>query len=391
MIQLKDNIYWVGVIDWNVRNFHGHLTSHGTTYNSYILKDEKTALVDMVREPFFPDMLQHIKEIVDPSDIDYIIVNHIEPDHSGSLARTIDALKNAELIASDKGKAGLQRYFGTNIKCTTISEKPSLSLGRRTLQFVATPMLHWPDSMVTYIPEEKLLLSNDAFGQHYAASGRFDDEAEQAILWQEAARYYANIVMPLWKVVLRALEVLGGLKIEMIAPSHGIIWRDRPGDIVQAYKRWADGVSSDKVVIVYDTMWGSTERIAKSLEESISAEGVKVNVHKLGESHISDVVTDILDAKAVLVGSPTLNGTLFPTVAYFLSYLKGLRPKDKIGAFFGSYGWGGGAKKGAEDELRAAGIEVMESGLDFVYRPNEEELKKAREFGKKVAEKVKFR
>ena len=389
MIQLKDGIYWVGAIDWNLRNFHGHMTNHGTTYNSYLIRDEMTALVDTVKEPFFPDMIQHVKEVLDPTEIDYIIVNHIEPDHAGSLARAVDVLKRAELIASEKGKAGLQRYFGQKIKCTTIKEKPTVNLGKKTLQFVSTPMLHWPDSMVTYIPEEKLLLSNDAFGQHYASSGRFDDEAEQAILWQEAARYYANIVMPLWKVVLRALDGLGGLDIEMIAPSHGIIWRDRPGDIVQAYRRWADGVSLDKVVIVYDTMWGSTERIAKALEESIAAEGVKVKVHKLGESHISDVATDVLDAKAVLVGSPTLNVTLFPSVAYFLSYLRGLRPRDKIGAFFGSYGWGGGAKKAAEDDMRAAGIEVMESDLDFAYRPSDEELEKTIEFGKMVAKRVK--
>jgi len=250
-------------------------------------------------------------------------------------------------------------------------------------------MLHWPDSMVTYIPEEKLLLSNDAFGQHLASSKRFDDEVDPAVIMQEASKYYANIVMPLWRIVLRALDALGGLEIEMIAPSHGIIWRNRPGDIVKAYRRWADGVASEKVVVVYDTMWGSTERVARALVESIAGEGVEAKLHRLSETHKSDVIADILDARAVLVGSPTLNNGLFPTVASFLAYMKGLRPKNKLGAAFGSYGWGGGAKRAAEAELKTASLELIESDLDFVFRPTGEELKKAAEFGREVAKRVK--
>jgi len=389
MIKVKDDIYWVGAVDWSLRNFHGYITHRGTTYNAYLVVDEKVALVDTVKEPFFPEMMKRVKEVIDPEKIDYLVSNHTEPDHSGSVKKFLEVASNAELIASEKGKFGLRKYFGGDLSCTTITEKPSVSLGTRTLQFVATPMLHWPDSMVTYIPEEKLLLSNDAFGQHLASSKRFDDEVDPAVLMQEASKYYANIVMPLWRIVLRALDAVGGLDIEMIAPSHGIIWRSDPGKIVEAYRRWAEGVASEKVVVVYDTMWGSTERVAKALVEGIAGEGVEVQLHRLSETHNSDVIADILDARAVLVGSPTLNNGLFPSVASFLAYMKGLRPKNKLGAAFGSYGWGGGAKRAAEEELKTASLELIESDLDFVFRPTGEELKKAAEFGREVAKRVK--
>jgi len=387
MIKLKDGIYWVGAIDWNVRNFHGYVTHRGTTYNAYLVVDEKVALIDTVKEPFFPEMMRRIEEVTDPKEINYLVSNHTEPDHSGSVTKFLEVARDAELIASERGKSGLRKYFG-DLNCTTITEKPTVNLGARTLQFVATPMLHWPDSMVTYIPEENLLLSNDAFGQHLASSKRFDDEVDHAVVMQEASKYYANIVMPLWRVVLRVLETLSSLEIDMIAPSHGIIWRSLPGEIVETYRRWAEGAASEKVVVVYDTMWGSTERVAKALVEGIASEGVEVQLHRLGETHNSDVIADILDARAVLVGSPTLNNGLFPTVASFLSYMKGLRPKKKLGAVFGSYGWGGGAKRAAEEELKAAGLELIESDLDFVFRPTGEELKRAVEFGREVAKRV---
>jgi flavorubredoxin len=388
MIQLKDGIYWVGAVDWNIRNFHGYITQRGTSYNSYLVVDEKTALVDTVKEPFFMDMLQRIKEVIEPTEIDYIICNHIEPDHGGSIARALEVAENAELIASENGKKGLRRYFSHNLPCTTITEKPSVSLGSKTLQFVATPMVHWPDSMVTYIPEEKLLLSNDAFGQHLATSKRFDDEVDMNIVMHEAAKYYANIVMPLWRSVLRAIKALSSVEIDMIAPSHGIIWRSNINKILESYQRWVEGINSKKITIVYDTMWGSTEKVAKALAEGVTQEGLPVSIHRLSDVHNSDVIADVLETQAVLVGSPTLNNGLFPTVAYFLSYMKGLKPKNKLGAFFGSYGWGGGAKRAVEAELKASGIEIVDSDLDFIYKPSDDELEKAVEFGRMIAKKV---
>ena len=388
MTEITEGIHWVGAIDWNIRNFHGYITHRGTTYNAYLIVDEETALVDTVKAPFFPEMMRRIREIVDPGEIDYLISNHTEPDHSGSIRKVLEVAENAELIASDFGTKGLKRYYGDDLECTSIKEKPSVSLGKRTLQFVPIPMVHWPDSMVTYIPEERLLLSNDAFGQHLASSKRFDDEVDQAVLMQEATTYYANIVMPLWMSVSRALKALEGVDIEVIAPSHGIIWRGNPGMILEAYQRWVEGRTEKRAVIVYDTMWGSTERGAKALAEGISSEGVVVNLYRLRETHNSDVIAQILEAKAVLVGSPTLNNGLFPPVASFLAYMKGLKPKNKIGAAFGSYGWGGGAKRAVEAEMKASGIVLLESGLDYNYRPTEKELEEAVEFGRTVARKI---
>jgi flavorubredoxin len=388
LIELKKGVYWVGAIDWNLRNFHGYITQRGTTYNSYLVIDDSIALVDFVKAPFYNEMVRRIEDVVDPSEIDYLICNHIEPDHSGALLGAIEAAGEAELIASEQGKKGLRRYYGEDLRCTAITEKPSVSLGSKTLEFVATPMVHWPDSMVTYIPEDKLLLSNDAFGQHLATSNRFDDEVDHAVLMQESEKYYSNIVMPLWRSVSRAFKGLSGLDIEMIAPSHGVVWRGNLGEILGAYRRWVEGFALERAVVVYDTMWGSTEKLAEAVTEGIASEGVEVRVHRLGASHNSDVIADILEAKAVLVGCPTINNGLFPSVASFLSYMKGLKPKDKIGAFFGSYGWGGGAKREAEAALKSAGVEVVDSGLDFIYRPSLGELKIAVEFGIEMAGRI---
>lgn len=388
-VSLAKGLYWVGAIDWNVRSFHGYITPRGTTYNAYLIVDEKTALVDTVKAPFFSEMLERIEEIVKPEEIDYVISNHVEIDHSGSLPMTMQLVKNAELIATEKGKSGLTKYYKTNWRFATTKERSELDLGKRKLKFIETPMLHWPDSMVTYVEEDNILLSSDAFGQHLATSQRFDDQVDLDIVMQEAAKYYANIVMPFGTVVQNVLGKLQNLKINTIAPAHGVIWRTNPKRIVESYGKWARGESKNKILIVYDTMWGSTEMIAKALLDAISSEDVEVGWFNLSKTDDSEVVAQVLDAKALLVGSPTLNNGMFPTVARFLAYLKGLRPKGKIGACFGSYGWGGGALKTMEEELRRTGIDVIESNLDFRYVPDEEELRKVKEFGKMMAKRVK--
>ncbi len=388
LVKMKEGIYWVGAIDWGLRNFHGYTTHRGSTYNAYLIIDDKIALVDTVKDKFFPEMLERIREIVDPSKIDYIVSNHTELDHSGSIRKLLDIAKNAELVASNFGVKNLREYFGDDLEITSITEKPSISLGKKTLVFTPIPMVHWPDSMVTYIPEDKLLLSNDAFGQHLASSTRFDDEVDTSVLMQEATTYYGNIVMHLSTSIGRALKALEGLEIEMIGPSHGIIWRSKIGDILAKYNGWVTGETIPRAVLVYDSMWESTHRIAHSLAEGLIEGGVEVKVHRLGASHNSDAIADILDAKAILVGSPTLNNGVFPSVASFLVYLKGLKPRFKIGAFFGSYGWGGGARKAVETELKAAGVELVEGDLDFKFRPKIEELQKAREFGRVLAKRI---
>jgi flavorubredoxin len=387
LIQLKKGVYWVGAVDWDLRNFHGYVTHRGTTYNAYVVKAEKVALVDTVKAPFHETMLRNVREVVDPRDIDYIVSNHAEPDHSGSLARMAAEAPQAKVIASERGAPVLKKYYGLDV--ATIKEHPQLDLGGKTLSFTPVPMAHWPDSMVSYIPEDRLLLSNDAFGQHLASAGRFDDEVDQGQLWQEATAYYANILMPLYRTVGRAVKALGGLPIEMIAPSHGVIWRRNVKGILDRYVGWMEGKAVPRVVIAYDTMWKSTQEMAYAIAEGAGSKGVEVRVFNLTETHRSDVITEILEAKAVLVGSPTLNNHVFPTVAGFLAYMRGLKPQGKVGAAFGSYGWAGGAKRVVEEEMRQAGIELIENDLEFSYRPTDDERRRCFEFGAVVAEKAK--
>jgi anaerobic nitric oxide reductase flavorubredoxin len=388
MIKVKEGIYWVGAVDWSIRNFHGYITHRGTSYNSYLVVDEKVTVIDFVKAPFAEEQVQRISEVIDPKKVNYIVANHAEPDHSGSIRRLMEACPNAEVIATERCINTLKKYYSDDLKITPIEKKPTLKLGKRSLTFVPVPMAHWPDSMVSYMPEEKLLFSNDAFGQHLASSGRFDDEVDEAELMQEASTYYANILMPLWRSVNRALKALEGVPVEMIAPCHGIIWRKDPSRILKAYQGWVAGETKRKAVVVYDTMWGSTQVLARAIADGIASQGVNVRVHCLAATPNSDIIADILEAKAVVVGSPTLNNHIFPTVASFLAYMRGLKPMNKIGAAFGSYGWAGGAKKIVEAEMQAAGIQLVESDIDFVFKPNGDETKRAYAFGASIGEKI---
>jgi anaerobic nitric oxide reductase flavorubredoxin len=388
LIQLKKGVYWVGAVDWEIKNFHGYLTHRGTSYNSYLLVSDKVALIDTVKSPFYETMLRHIKEVVNPSEIDYIISNHGEPDHSGSLTGISEAAPQAEIIATERGKTVLTKYYGER-EITTIKEKQKVELGDKTLQFVAVPMAHWPDSMVTYVPEDKLLLSNDAFGQHLASAGRFDDEVDKNLLMHEATAYYANILMPLNRSVERAMKALEGNPIEMIAPSHGVIWRSSLEEILNKYVEWVSGKTQPKVVIAYDTMWHSTELMTHAIAEGLASTGVETKVFNLTQDHRSDAITEILESRAVLVGSPTLNNMVFPTVAAFMTYMKGLRPVNKIGAAYGSYGWGGGAKKQLEKELSDQGFKLVENDLEFSFKPTDDEWRRCYEFGVLIGQMVK--
>jgi anaerobic nitric oxide reductase flavorubredoxin len=389
LVQLKEGVYWVGAIDWDIKNFHGYLTHRGTTYNSYLLISDKIALVDTVKAPFYETWVKHIKKYIDPKKIDYIISNHAEPDHSGSLVQFYrEEAPQATIVATERGQGIITKYYG-ELPITTTKEMTELSLGGKTLKFVAVPMAHWPDSMVSYIPEDKILLSNDAFGQHLSSIERFDDEVDPHQLWHEAEAYYANILMPLGSAVGRAMKALDGIPIELIAPSHGVVWRSNIEKILSKYLQWVGGYSKPKVIISYDTMWNSTKTMAYAIAEGVESEGVECRVYNLTANHRSDVITDILEAKAVLVGSPTLNNHVYPTVAEFLAYMRGLKPMNKIGAAFGSYGWGGGAKRFIEEQMQLTGIELIENNLDYKFKPTEEEWKEAFDFGVMIAKKVK--
>ncbi|MFO8009937.1 MAG: FprA family A-type flavoprotein [Dehalococcoidia bacterium] len=388
-VQLTDRVYWVGAIDWNIRNFHGYSTHRGTTYNCFLIMDEKIALIDTVKEPFFGEMLGRIKELVDPKDIDYIISNHVEMDHSGSLPMMLQEAPKAELITTEKrGEAGLKKHFGFERQMIAVKEGSTLDLGKRQLTFVPTPMLHWPDSMVTYSPYDEILFSSDAFGQHLATSKRFDDEVDPAVVMQEAAKYYANILMLFGHLIPGAVKKLSGLSIKIIAPDHGVIWRSDPAKIISAYSDWAEGKTARKALVIYDTMWHSTEKMANAIAEGLISEGVEVKSFDLTATDKSDIITNVLDAGALIIGSPTLNNGMFPTVAGFLCYLKGLKPKNKIGTAFGSYGWGGGATKAICQELELAGVELVDEPFTVNWVPEKPEIKQCFELGQRIAGKM---
>jgi anaerobic nitric oxide reductase flavorubredoxin len=390
-VTLAEDINWVGVVDWNIRDFHGYVTKRGSTYNAYLIRDEKTALVDTVKHTFSNELLRNICEIIDPEKIDYIIVNHVEMDHSSSLPVIVKYAKNATIIASPRGKDAIIEHYGADFNIQTVKTGDELKLGKRTLQFVEAPMLHWPDSMFTYVVEDKILMPNDAFGQHLASSERFDDEVDAHVLMDEATIYYANILMPFAPLITRKLEEVTkmGIPIEMIAPSHGIIWRSDPSKIIKAYSDWSAGASKNKVVIIFDTMWGSTDKMARAIVEGATSQGADVKLLKLRAANRTEAMTEILDAKAVVVGSPTLNNGMFPTLGSFLTYATGLKPKGKLWAFFGSYGWGGGAVKSMKEMAQKAGFEVHEQSVEVKYVPDQDDLKKCFEFGQQIAAKIK--
>ena len=388
-VELKKGIYWVGAIDWTIRDFHGYSTHKGSTYNAYLVVGEKVALVDTVKAPFFEEMMGRIREIMPPERIDYLIVNHVEMDHSGSLPLFKESFPKVEVLCSPRGEGELRLHYGGDIPVKIVKTGDTVELGGKTLTFVEIPMVHWPDSMVTYVKEDKTLLPNDAFGQHIASTERFDDELGWDVIRPEAAKYYANIVMPYGPQVLKALEALGGIEIEVIGPSHGVIWRKYIPEIVATYEQWAKGEVKDKALVVYDTMWGSTEKMAKAICRGLVEEGVPTLVYRLSGSDKSDIVQELLESGGLVLGSPTLNNGVFPTVAEFSTYIKGLRPQGRIAAVFGSYGWGKGATtKALAADLQAAGMEVMEE-LQVQFVPDGDALKKCEELGRRVAQKIK--
>jgi flavorubredoxin len=385
-LELMKDIYFVGYIDFEVRNFHGYSTHKGSSYNAYIVKSgEKTVLIDTVKRPYFEYFLENIKNVCDPKEIDFFILNHVEPDHSGSFPLILKYLPNAEIIASQRGKENLEMHFHEEVekeifnKIRAVKEGDTLDIGNgKKLTFVPIPMIHWPDSMVSFMTDDNrknVLFSNDAFGQHIATSKRWDDENDLSEIMWEAEKYYANILLHLSGLIAKALPKVGALPIDIICPSHGVCWRTHIGKIMEAYKKWSAGLIDGKsVLIVYDTMWGSTEKIAKALYKEINHRGIRVKRFRLTNADYSDVITEAMKAKAILVGSPTLNNGLYPLVAEYLSYQRGLKPMNKIGMAFGSYGWGGGAVNEIIKELEATGMDVMEQKIDIKFVPRPEDL-----------------
>ncbi len=391
-VELKKGIYSVGAVDWNIREFHGYSTLKGTTYNAYLVVDDKITLFDAVKKPFVNDLVCNISRIVDPRKIDYLVVNHVEMDHSGGVPEMIDLIQPEKVFCSSMGRKNLSDHFHReDWPFEVVETGKTISLGARTVQFLETRMLHWPDSMFSYLKEDRLLISSDAFGQHWATSQRFDDEVDMTELLAHAAKYYANILLPYSPLVQKLLASVQkmGLEIDMIAPDHGLIWRSHPGRILEAYDAWSRQKARNKAVVVYDTMWHATEKMAEAIADGLAQEGIEVKLFEMKSSDRSEVMTEILDAKAVIVGSATLNNGILPTVADILCYMKGLRPTDKIGFAFGSYGWSGEAVKLITEALEEMKVKIVNGGIRVKFTPTHDDFRKCAELGKKVGQEIK--
>ena len=395
-VEIKPDIFWVGAIDWGIRDFHGYITQNGTTYNNYLINDQQVTLVDTVKHDFDMVTIGNIRKIVDPAKVTNLVINHIEPDHASGISTVMKYMPDAVIYISEKGKKGLDRYCDTS-KWTmkVVKNGDTLNTGRYTLTFLETPMLHWPDSMVTYVKEAKLLISQDAFGQHIATSSRFDDEFVECHsefeLNDAVVDYYANILMPFGQLIKSKIEeiVRLGIEIDMIAPDHGIIWRKDPGKIIQMYLDMAGGKAERQVAIIYDTMWRSTELMTTPIMQGIKDEGVDCRVIKLRATPMSVAIKEFWRSRGCLVGTPTINNVMFPSVSEFLHHLGGLRPKNRITGAFGSFGWGGGAVKEVYELLKRMGLETVEPGVQVLYKPSVDDENQCYEFGRTFAQRVK--
>ncbi len=388
VIEIAKDVYCLPAIDWNIRDFHGYSTYPGTTYNAYLILDDKITLIDTAKKEFAEELLNAISKVVDPKKIDFVISNHAEMDHTGALPRIMHRIgENKPLYCSKMGQKNLIKHFGSRWNLQPVETGTELSLGKKTLMFLETRMLHWPDSMFTYLKEDNILFSSDGFGQHYASLERFDDEVGEEIFFH-AQKYYANILLLYSPLVLKLINKVTemNLQIKMICPDHGIIWRKDPGRIINAYVEWAKQEPRRRALIVYDTMWHSTETMAETIAEALWEEGVPTTTRKLRQCHRSDIMTEVMDAGAILVGSPTLNNGIFPTISDMLTYMKGLKPLNKIGAAFGSYGWSGEAVKLINEQLEAMKFQVVHPGLRTQYVPDDSAKEACRELAKKVAE-----
>ncbi len=392
-LQIKDDIYWVGAVDWDMREFHGYATPFGSTYNAVLVKDESTVLFDTVKKPFAGEFIHQLSQVVEPMAIDYIVVNHVEMDHTGSLPEAIEAVRPKKVFCSANGKKALLAHFHReDWPLEVVANGETLNLGKRTVRFQETRMLHWPDSMFSYLVEDKILISQDAFGQHWATNKRFDDEVDHEELMYQAATYYANILLPYSNLVKKLLADVktSGMEIEMIIPDHGLIWRSNVGEILAAYDKWSRQLTCNKAIVVFDTMWHSTKMMANAIAEGLNEECDCVRVFNLQGSHRSEIMTDVMDAKAVVVGSSTLNNGLLPSVADFLTYMVGLKPANKIGGAFGSYGWGGEATKLITASLEDLKFTLPEAAMRVNYVPDSSALAECMEYGRRIGRQAKM-
>lgn len=391
--EIADKIYSVGVRDWDIRDFHGYSTYEGSTYNAFLILGEKNILIDTVKEKFTDELLDNISRIIDPKDIDIVISNHTEMDHSGGIPKVMHIIgEDKPLYCSKMGEKNLRSHFNKEFNYQVVGSGDELKIGNKTFSFLETRMLHWPDSMFTYLVEDGILFSSDAFGQHYAGDKFFDDEIGDEII-PHARKYYANILLhfsPRVQALLKDVAKMN-LKINMICPDHGIIWRDNPSKIIQCYDKWSKQEPTNKAVVIFDSMWDSTTKMARSITSGIESQDVNVRLMNTRKWHRSDIMTEIIDAGAIAVGSPTLNNSIFPVIADVMTYVKGLRPQNKIAAAFGSYGWSGEAVKILNKDFEAMKFDIIDEGIKVQYVPDEDDLQRCFDLGVKIATTLKER
>ena len=391
-LAIKEGIYWVGAVDFSSRDFHGYSRSpQGTTYNAYLVKDEKNTLFDTVKAESLELMLRRVREVIEPEKIDYIVVNHVELDHSGCLPDLVALCKPEKIFCSPMGLKSMEGHFNTEGWPIEVKKTgDTLSLGKRTVHFIETRMLHWPDSMFSYLAEDKLLISNDAFGQNIACSERYTDEIDPEVLEHAMKEYYHNIVQPFAPQVIKVLDQAAALKlnIDMIAPDHGLIFRGREQVDVAlgTYRRYATPTWKKRAVITYDTMWDSTAKMACAIGDGLYAAGVPYRILPLKANHHSAIMTELADSGAVFVGSPTHNNGVMPGMADLLTYMKGLRPQLKMGAAFGSFGWSGEAPRAIHEWLEKMGFELPIEPLTCKFVPKDDVLEQCFQAGKTVGE-----
>ena len=383
--RISENVWWVGAVDWNVRNFHGYLTQRGTTYNAFLVIDEKITLIDTVKAEFTPEMLERISTVIDPEKIDYIVSNHAEPDHSGGLPETIKVVKPEKVFASSFGAKTLKAYYGLEVDA--LPNGSSLSLGAGNLTFVETRMLHWPDSMISFYDRDGVLFSQDAFGMHLAGSSLWAEDYDQSILNYEAQKYYSNIINAQSAKVLTILDELPklNLNINILAPDHGPLFRKNIEQMFVLYRKFAEQKPVRRACVVYSTMWHSTEKLARAFADGVRNAGVEVVLLDLAVNDRSAVMTEVALSGLIAFGAPTMNNQLFPAMADVLTYVRGLKPQNKLGFVFGSCGWSGEGAKQIKAEFETMKIEMPYEFLQVKYAPTGEELQLAFERGEQLA------
>ncbi len=362
-MELAQNIYSVGVVDADVRVFHGYQTPVGTTYNAFLVVDDRVTLVDFVKRQFAPEFLSNIEEVLGDRKIDNIICNHVEPDHSGALPEVMAKYPEAKIFGTAACEKGLRAYYKeVAFEFCTVKLGEALNTGNKTFSFIPMPMVHWPDSMATMLVEDKILFSNDAFGQHIGTGAAFDSDLTLDELMERVGNYYANIVLPFGMQVQKLATSLSEYRIETVCPSHGVILKKTIPLVLEKYAYWAQGRVAEKTLcIVYDSMWNTTAKMARNLAREYGEMGFEVEVVDLSSTHYSVAIASLLESSHVFVGSSTLNNGMLPTVAAFLTYMKGLKPKNRVGMAFGAYGWSGESIRDVEKVLTECGFEMLES------------------------------